>query len=208
MLSTFTTYQLYTRDQSRVMDRIASDPVNTRLADYYRENIGKVTSVDEFMGDYKLYSYAMTAYGLEDQMDSRALIRKVLESDLEDTSSFANKLSDERYRDFAKAFDFAVASTKTDPKAQTDAQLQVMVESYSEHRVKAGQASAANANYFMENIGKIQTVNQFLADEKLFAVALEAAGIDVRVWRPSSWPEIETTLTRNVQPSTQTGAQQ
>ncbi|NDW03853.1 DUF1217 domain-containing protein [Jiella pacifica] len=181
MLSTFTTYQLYTRDQSRVIDRIAADPVNTRLASYYRENIGKVTSVDEFMGDYKLYSYAMTAYGLEDQIDSRALIRKVLESDLEDPKSFANKLSDERYRDFAKAFSFNATSTKTDPAAQTNAQMQVMVESYSEHRVKAGQASAANANHFMETIGTVKTVNQFLADEKLFTVALEAAGIDASV---------------------------
>ncbi|MCE7029119.1 DUF1217 domain-containing protein [Jiella avicenniae] len=181
MLSTFTTYQLYTRDQSRVMDRIAADPVNKRLADYYRENIGKVTSIDEFMGDYKLYSYAMTAYGLEDQIDSRALIRKVLESDLEDTKSFANKLSDERYRDFAKAFSFGGATTKAEPAAQTNAQMQVMVESYSEHRVKAGQAIAGNANYFMETIGKVTTVSQFLADEKLFTVALEAAGIDASV---------------------------
>ena len=97
MLSTFTTYQLYTRDQSRVLDRIAAEPVNQRLADYYRKTIGDVTSVKEFMDDYKLYSYAMTAYGLEDQIDSRALIRKVLESDLADEKSFANQLSDERF---------------------------------------------------------------------------------------------------------------
>ena len=181
MLSTFTTYQFYTRDQSRTLDRIAADPVNTRLASYYRENIGKATSVDEFMGDYKLYSYAMTAYGLEDQIDSRALIRKVLESDLEDPKSFANKISDERYRDLAKAFSFTATSTKADPAAQTNAQMQVMVESYSEHRVKAGQAIAASANYFTETIGKVRTVGQFLADEKLFTVALEAAGIDASV---------------------------
>lgn len=181
MLSTFTTYQLYTRDQTRMLDRIASDPVNQRLADYYREKIGEVASVEEFMGDYKLYSYAMTAYGLEDQIDSRALIRKVLESDLSDEESFANKLSDERYRDFAKAFNFTAAATETEPTAQTNAQLQVMVESYSEHRVKAGQAIAGNANYFMENIAKVKTVSQFLADEKLFTVALEAAGIDASV---------------------------
>ncbi|MCQ0988350.1 DUF1217 domain-containing protein [Jiella marina] len=181
MLSTFLTYQLYTRDQSRVIDRIASDPVNKRLSEYYRENIQNVTSVDEFMDDYRLYSYAMTAYGLEGQIDSRALIRKVLESDLADPQSFANQLSDERYRDFAKAFSFAAASEEPELVAQTNAQRSVMVDGYSQHQVKAATALSANANYFMANVGSINDVDDFLADEKLFAVALEAAGIDSTV---------------------------
>ena len=192
MLSTFTTYQLYTRDQDRVIERIRTDPVNNRLADYYRQNIGKVSSVEEFMGDYKLYSYAMTAYGLEDQIDSRALIKKVLNSDLADNDSFANKLSDERYRDFAKAFDFVSASTETEPTAQSNAQLQVMVGGYSEYRTKAAQAVATNANYFTANIPKINTVSQFLNDDKLFNVALEAAGIDASIASKSFIREVLT----------------
>ena len=40
------------------------------------------------------------------------------------------------------------------------------------------------------------------ATQKTVLGSLEAAGIDVRVWRPSSWPEIETTLTRSSQPTT------
>ncbi|MBO0661293.1 DUF1217 domain-containing protein [Jiella sp. MQZ9-1] len=193
MLSTFSTYQLYTRDQTRVLDRLAADPVNKRLADYYRENIGKVKSVDDFMKDYRLYSYAMTAYGLEDQIDSRALIRKVLESDLSDKESFANKLSDERYRDFAKAFSFTDTTKTTTPTAQSNAQLQVMVDGYSEHRVKAAQAISADANYFTAKIEGVKTVDQFLADDTLFKVALEAAGIDSSVASKSFIREVLTT---------------
>lgn len=192
MLSTFTTYQLYTRDQSRVLDRLAADPVNKRLADYYRENIGKVTSVEDFMGDYRLYSYAMTAYGLEDQIDSRALIKKVLQSDLTDTSSFANQLSDERYRDFAAAFSFTAAAEEPDLTAQSNAQLQVMVEGYSEHRTKAAGAIAANASYFTANIAGVTSVDDFLDDDKLFTVALEAAGIDASIASKSFIREVLT----------------
>ncbi|MBP0616431.1 DUF1217 domain-containing protein [Jiella mangrovi] len=192
MLSTFTTYQLYTRDQSRVLDRIASDSMNQRLATYYSENIGTVETIDEFMGDYRLYSYAMTAYGLEDQIDSRALIRKVLESDLSDSSSFANQLSDERYRDFAAAFSFGTTTEEVELVAQSDAQTLAMVDSYSEHRVKAAQAVAASVNYFTTNIGEINTVDQFLADDQLFSVALEAAGIDASVASKSFIREVLT----------------
>ena len=110
MLSTFVTYQLYSSDMQRSLDRVAADPVTKREAEYYKSHIGQVKSVDEFLDDYRLYSYAMKAYGLEDQIYSKALMKKVLESDLNDTKSFANKLSDDRYREFAKAFSFPAAS--------------------------------------------------------------------------------------------------
>ena len=176
MLSTFLNYQLYTRDMTRTLDRIASDPVAKREADYYRENIGKVTSVDEFMDDYRLYSYAMKAYGLGDQIDSRALIKKVLESDLSDPKSLANKLADEAYRDLAKAFTFAVA--KSEPVAQTTYQTDAIVDAYSEHRVRQAAAVSSDAKVFMDTIGNITDVDQFLSNDKIYSMALDAVGIE------------------------------
>jgi hypothetical protein len=45
----------------------------------------------------------MKAHGLEDMSYAKALIRKVLvEGTVADENSFANKLADSRYKDFAK----------------------------------------------------------------------------------------------------------
>ena len=66
MLSNTLSYQLYTRDMTRTLDRIAADPVVKREAEYYRTNIHSVSTIDEFMADYRLYSYAMKAHGLEE----------------------------------------------------------------------------------------------------------------------------------------------
>jgi hypothetical protein len=86
---------------------VASQATVSRDSAYYKENINKVTSVDDFMSDYKLYSYAMKAYGLEDMTYAKAFMKKVLESDLSDSASFANSLSDTRYTEFAAAFKFS-----------------------------------------------------------------------------------------------------
>ncbi|MBB4003276.1 DUF1217 domain-containing protein [Aurantimonas endophytica] len=178
MLSTYLSYQLYTRDMPKTLDRIASDPVIKRDAEYYRANIHSVSTIDEFMADYRLYSYAMKAYGLEEQIPSRALIKKVLESDLSDKTSIANKLSDERYRTFAAAFTFAKAAEPAKATAQTTVQTDLLVDAYSEHRVRAGQALAATTKAYLDGIGAITDVDAFLDNQTLFTVALEAAGID------------------------------
>ena len=46
-----------------------------------------VIPVDEFLDDYRLYTYAVKAYGLEDMGYAKAFMRKVLESDLTDKLS-------------------------------------------------------------------------------------------------------------------------
>ncbi|MCB8839060.1 DUF1217 domain-containing protein [Aurantimonas sp. VKM B-3413] len=179
MLSTFVTYQLYSSDMQRSLDRVAADPVAKREAEYYNAHIGEVKSVDDFLGDYRLYSYAMKAYGLEDQIYSKALMKKVLESDLSDTKSFANKLSDDRYREFAKAFNFPAASSVDKTlTAQSAAQSDLTTEAYSEYRVRAGQAQAFNASHYVGTIGSVTSVDQFLNDSAIYSVALASVGID------------------------------
>ena len=81
-----------------------------RVGDTVRRPVrGWSASVDAFLDDFQLYSYAMKAYGLEDMIYAKAFMRKVLESDMSDANSFANKLTDVRYQDFASAFSFSAA---------------------------------------------------------------------------------------------------
>jgi hypothetical protein len=80
---------------------------NEREIAYYRENISKVRSADDLLSDERLYRFALTAFDLESQIDSRALVKKVLEEGVADSDSLANKLVDKKFRDFARAFAFA-----------------------------------------------------------------------------------------------------
>src|SRR5262245_30495672 len=106
MTSTYLDYRVYTQDLAKTLKRTAEQPQNAREAEYYKANIGKVKSVEEFLKNDRLYNYAMQAYGLSDMIKSKAFMKKVLQSDLDDPKSFARSLVDTRYQVFARAFNF------------------------------------------------------------------------------------------------------
>ena len=60
-ISTYASYLTVNRDLKSSLATVASQSSVAKDTAYYKENIGKVTTVDEFLGDYKLYSYAMKA---------------------------------------------------------------------------------------------------------------------------------------------------
>lgn len=180
MVSTFLSYRLYTADLAKTVSRTLSNSQISREADYYRENIGKVASVDEFLNDRRLYTYAMKAYGLSDMTYAKAFMRKVLESDVTDQDSFVRKLVDQRYLTFARAFNFTAEGT-VDPgvvMAQESAEETETIGLYSEQRVRKGAAVATEIDYYEDKIATITSVDQLLADDRMYDFALKAYGIN------------------------------
>jgi hypothetical protein len=94
----------------RTMDtqRAAFDaaPSRQRDLDYFRENIAKVGTAEDLVADRRLLSVALGAFGLDDDIDATAFVRKVLEEGTRDRAALANKLADGRYRQFSAAFGF------------------------------------------------------------------------------------------------------
>lgn len=180
MTSTFVSFRLYTKDLSRSLARTASRPEVARDAKYYQDNIGKVTSVDQLLKDRRLFSIAMKAHGLDDMTFATAFMRKVLLSDLSDPKSFANRLADKRFVDFARDYNF---TTTGDVRAnlayvQDDHQLDDTAGLYSEHRIKQGVTAAAEAQYYQTKIPTLSSVDDLIADPRLFASALTSVGLD------------------------------
>ncbi|MBY2944743.1 DUF1217 domain-containing protein [Rhizobium leguminosarum] len=173
MVSTYVSYLSVARNLNASLSSVASQATVSRDSAYYKENIDKVTTVDEFMSDYKLYSYAMKAYGLEDMTYAKAFMTKVLESDLSDSSSFANSLSDTRYAEFAAAFKFA-GETKT---AQSDVQRDNLLDAYEESFDTEADDIADATDYFEENISSITSVDDLLSSSKLKNYVLTAFGL-------------------------------
>ncbi|MEF2071231.1 DUF1217 domain-containing protein [Consotaella aegiceratis] len=179
MLSTLLAYRMYTADPDRTLARLEANASNKREADYYAENIGTVSSVDEFLGNYRLYSFAMKAYGLEEQINQQGFMRKVLESDLSDSASFANRLVDKKFVTFAKAFAFDTdGSVSGTVEVQSASQENDTVEAYSEARVRRATSTLAETNHFKKTFAATTTVDDFLADQRIYEVALKAYGID------------------------------
>ncbi|MCC7251235.1 DUF1217 domain-containing protein [Hyphomicrobium sp.] len=183
MISTFLSYRMFTADIAKSVQRTLANAQVAREQSYYRENIGKVTSVDDFLNNQRLYAYAMKAYGLEDMTYAKAFMRKVLESDLSDENSFVRKLVDSRYLEFARAFNFTpeggVSAGTTVVQDQSD--LDEVLGLYSEQRLRKGMAVATEVQYYQARMATITSADQFVADERLFNFALTAYGIDASI---------------------------
>ena len=183
MVSTFLSYKLYTADVAKSTARTLANAQVSREQAYYRETIGKITSVDEFLGDQRVYAYAMKAYGLEDMTYAKAFMRKVLESDLTDPASFVGKLVDQRYQAFAKAFNF---TTTGDVElgaiiAQDAADEAETVGLYTQQRVLKGATAATDVDYYKSKLATLTSVDDLVGDAKLFSLALKAYGLDADI---------------------------
>ena len=100
-------------DRTREVQQAAfeASPAMSRDASYFEERIGGVTTAEQLVGDRRLLRVALGAFGLGDDINNRFFLRKVLEDGTLDPSALANRLSDKRYLDFAKAFGFGDFAT-------------------------------------------------------------------------------------------------
>jgi hypothetical protein len=90
-------------------------PVQQRDEAYFRDRIGKVATAEQLVSDKRLLRIALTAFGLEGDVNSKAFIQKVLEGGTLKEGSLANKLADKQYQKFSAAFgfgDFSVPRTR------------------------------------------------------------------------------------------------
>lgn len=82
-----------------------SAPV-ARATDYFRENIGKITTAADLVADRQLLSVALGAFGLDEDINNTFFIRSILEQGTLRDDALANRLADTRYASFARAFGF------------------------------------------------------------------------------------------------------
>lgn len=77
-----------------------------RASDAFRERIGAIETADDLVADRALLAVALGAFGLDDDLNNTFFIRKILEGSASNPDALMNRLSDNRYADFSKAFGF------------------------------------------------------------------------------------------------------
>ena len=89
--------------------------VNQRDEAYFRDKIGKIDTADQLVSDKRLLRIALTAFGLEADVNNTAFIRKVLQDGTIRDGGLANRLADKQYQKLSAAFgfgDFSVPRNK------------------------------------------------------------------------------------------------
>jgi hypothetical protein len=178
MTSTTSAYLAVSQNLPRYQAMTATEPAVKSATAYYEANIGSVTSIQDFVGNYRLLSYALDAYGLGDQIDATALITKVLEGGVSDPNSLANTLSNPAWKAFAAAFNFVGDSAASPSSANA---VQTTTSDYVEQQLESDQGAqnvgVELALYFQRVAPTVTSEYGILADPNLLEVAQTIFGL-------------------------------
>lgn len=112
-LSGYSGWRFLERTLETQREAFADSPTIRRNTDYFREKIGSIRTAEGLVNDRRLLEVALGAFGLDDDISSKAFIREVLQDGTLADDALANRLSDKRYRLFSEAFGFGNLGART-----------------------------------------------------------------------------------------------
>jgi len=178
MSTTISNLRLITSDLASSLARVKSQPSVQRATDSYLASIENVKSIDDLMSNDKVYNYVMTAFGMEDMAYAKAFIRRVLTEGIDDPNSFANKLTDTRFRDLAETFNFARYGSTAMSFSRT---REGVVDRYLNQtlEVQAGESNEGVrlALYFSRKASTVTSTYGLMGDQALLKVTQVALGL-------------------------------
>ncbi|MCC7320140.1 MAG: DUF1217 domain-containing protein [Rubellimicrobium sp.] len=77
-----------------------------RATDHFRANIARAGTAEALVTDRRLLEVALGAFGLEEDINARAFIRKILEEGTTRRDALSSRLADKRYAKLALAFGY------------------------------------------------------------------------------------------------------
>jgi len=178
MTSTTTAFLAVSQNLSRYQTMTAAEPAVKSATAYYEANIGSVQSVSDLVGNYRLLSYALNAFGLGEQINNKGLITKVLEGGVSNPKSLANTLPNPQWKAFAAAFNFVDSGAAPPSSASAVA---TTTSDYVEQQLESDQGGqdvgVQLALYFQRVAPTVTSEEGILADPNLLEVAATIMGL-------------------------------
>jgi hypothetical protein len=117
-----TGWRFLQRTYDAQFETFSNSAIVQRDTDYFREKIGQISTAEDLVADRRLLAVALGAFGLQDDLDNRYFIRKILEEGTVNEDALANKFADTRYKELSAAFGFGpTESVKTSETSFADA---------------------------------------------------------------------------------------
>jgi len=174
-VNTTSTYLAIESNLAQYQKTIAANPTVKANTAYYEANIGKVSTISQFVSNYRLLSYAMNAYGLGDQVNNTALITKVLRQGTTSSTALANTLENPNWKKFAAAFNFSATGSSSPTSSASAA---TTVADYQEVQLEENEGQTDPgvqlALYFKRVAPTVTSGYSILGDQNLLEVVQTA----------------------------------
>ncbi|MEO1136895.1 MAG: DUF1217 domain-containing protein [Pseudomonadota bacterium] len=160
-------WRVFENSADRQFEIFKNTPAVERNLEYFRENIAGATTAETLVKDRQLLTVALGAYGLEEEINKRAFIQKILEDGTDISTSFANRLNDPRWRSFARDFGYG---NFTGPRVGTELFKERTANNYLERAFEA-------------RVGEVNTDMRLAMNfRREIAVIAESASVDTAGW--------------------------
>ena len=177
-MTTLSSYLTISSNLAKWQKITAKEPQNAQPTSYFTANIGKATTIASFVNNPRLFSYAMTAFGLGNMSYAKGMMTKVLQQGVTNSKALANTLNNPNILAFAKAFNFASTGTATTSSAKL---VSSVVNKYTENALETEQGQqdpgVQLALYFQQHAPAVKDMYSVLADKNLLNVVQTALGI-------------------------------
>lgn len=104
-------------------DTFANSSQLSRDIEYFAETVGTVETAEDLVKNRRLLSVALGAFGLQDDLNNRYFVQKILEDGTASDDALANKLTDDRYKRLSAAFGFGPGESKSTANPQKMAKI-------------------------------------------------------------------------------------
>jgi Protein of unknown function (DUF1217) len=146
--------------------------------DAFTKAVDSATSVTQALDNPAVLNVLLTANGLSDQIGNTALAVNVLTSNLSDSNSLANVLTDTRWKTLAQTYNLNANGLKT---LQSTSVQSAIAQGYAqvtwENTQDAQTPGISDALTFLQQAGTITNVDQILGNETLLNVVETALDI-------------------------------
>jgi hypothetical protein len=171
-------YRALAADLPAALERVARRPEVAREAARYLDAVGSIKSIDDFLGNQRVYRFAMRAFGLDDMIYAKAFVRRALSEGVDAADSLANRLADPRLRELAQAFNFKRYGAATTSFSRTQqGTVDRYVRQVLETEAGSGNEAIRLALYFERKAATVTSPYALLADRALLKVTQVALGL-------------------------------
>ncbi len=175
-------FKLLLKNRNQQFDVFAKQAKILKDIAYFKDKIAKVETPADIVKDRRLLMFVTSAFGLEGEEKFGGRIRKVLESDLKDPNSFANRTIDPRYKQLAEAFKFKEFGTFYTKQALfVNDVANRYVRNEFEKSLGDKNPALREAEYFLRTIGGVQDTYQILGDKVLRSIVTTALGLPANI---------------------------
>ena len=170
------------QNQTQDIKATAAEPAVARAVAAFTKAVQTASSPQQLLSNPTAMQVLLTANGLADQIPYTALTQKTLLSNVNDSKSLANQLTDTRWKPVVQTYDFANKGLSV---IQNPSVIATIANAYAEvtwrTSLDATTPGLSNALTFRANASGVTNVDQILGDPVLRSVVTTTLGVPLQI---------------------------